>query len=216
MREAWSRILPALVVVIFGTSCVPPSCFDQAYGSSSPNDKALVVLTLFSEPIPGATGPAMWQRFESGASITIRQTGRMAVSTLSMWPQQCPTVPEEDLLEVSRVWEPVVQKWEPTLRKMAENSPYPSMKQAPIHRLAKPFTGMEGWEADGPLVELSLQFPSGKTLQLLWDGTPLPPDLDTSVMSTLEIACSNSRLARKYLAGGLPPQVSSRLKCQAK
>lgn len=200
MSEGCLRIVASVAIVLFGASCVPPSCFDLTYGFPSPDDKALVDLTVYSEPIEGAIGPSMWHRFSSGANVTMHASGRMSVSRLDMWPRQCPTVPQQDLLEIAKIWEPVLRQT--------------GTSEAHLDLLASPFTGMDDWQAEGPLVEFALQSPSGKTVQLLWDGSPLPESLDAPLMRTLEIVCSNSRLARGYLQRNLPGQVSSRLDCR--
>jgi len=81
--------------------------------------------------------------------------------------------------------------------------------------MANPYLGNEDWRPDGSLLELSFGSASGKTLALLWDGqSSLPNDLDTAIMGTLEMVCSNSRLAKRYLFRDLPRQVTSRLECR--
>ena len=202
MRKPWLSIVASSVFGLFATSCVPPSCFDLTYGT--PNEKHLLTIVLFSGPLPKprnnySTGIAMWERFERGSAIAIYINGRMNVSTLSMWGRQCPTISQEDLIELSRAWDPV-------LRQMVES-------EANIQIMANPYTGEDDWRPSGPLLELSLTSPSGKNLQLLWDGPALSGDLDTAVTQTLEIVCANSSLAKEYLLRDLPTQVSSRLEC---
>jgi hypothetical protein len=79
--------------------------------------------------------------------------------------------------------------------------------------MVNPYTG-DDWRADGPVLWLSISSLSEKHLQLMWDGQlSLPKELDIAVIGTLEMVCSNSRLAKKYLLQGLPHQVASRLEC---
>jgi len=201
------RILSLLVVALFGTSCVPPSCMVRAYGPSTPNDEHFARVTVFAEPIEGplkrrySTGIGMWERFERGASIHIDAGGSMAVSTLNMWPERCPRIPRDDLAEVSRSWQTVLQQTD--------------LPRTGIEVMANPYMGDEDWRPDGPLLSLSFGPASGKNFGLLWDGrSSLPRDLDTAVMGTLEMVCSNSRLAKRYLFRDLPRQVTSRLECR--
>ena len=197
-----------LVVALFATSCVvPPSCMDRAFGSPTPNSGHFTTLTVYAEPIeepPKRSGPTeigMRERFERGASITVDEGGRMAVSSLNMWPESCPRISQEDLAEVSRSWHSVLEQ---RVRPHTD-----------IRVMENPDTGNDGWRPDGPLLSLTFGPASGKSLGLLWDGqSSLPGDLDTAVMGTLEMVCSNSRPARRYLLRDLPRQVSSRLQCQ--
>jgi hypothetical protein len=202
------RTLSVLVVALFGTSCVvPPSCIDRVFGFSKPNVEHLVTLTTFSEPIEEppkrrySTGIGMWERFERGASITIDARGSMAVSASNMWPERCPKMSQEDLVEVSRYWRPVIEQM--------------VKPRTHFRVMANPDIGNDDWRPDGPLLSLSFGSASGKNLGLLWDGrSSLPEDLDTAVIGTLEMVCSNSRLAKRYLLRDLPRQVASRLECQ--
>jgi hypothetical protein len=202
------RILSFLVVALFGTSCVvPPSCIDRAFGASTPNDQHFATLTAYSEPIEEplegryATGIGIWERFERGASITIDARGSMAVSALNMWPERCPRIAREDLAEVSRSWQPVLERM--------------VTPRTDLRAMADPDTGNTDWRPDGPLLSLLFGSASGQSLGLLWDGrSSLPKDLDTAVMGTLEMVCSSSRLAKKYLLRDLPREVASRLECR--
>lgn len=202
MRKRWLSIVASLIIVVSGTSCVPPSCFDLHYGFSSGNDKAFVALTVFSEPIKGSFGSFIPNRFANGASMNIGASGRMTVSGLDMWPRHCPTIPREDLAEVMRAWEPI-------LRRLTRS-------ETRIQMMANKYTGRDDWHPDGPLLSLTLMS-GGKRVDLLWDGsTPLSPDFDLAVMSTLEVVCSNSRPATRSLIRNLPRQVTNRLECTKK
>lgn len=197
------RVLSVLIVAFLGISCVPPTCLKRTFGA---RHEHFVSITLFSVPIEEpkrrySAGIGMWERFEYGASITIDARGSMAVSTLSMWPRSCPRVPQEDLGEVSRYWQPILEQ-------MA--TPYTA-----VQVMANPYLGNDDWHPDGSLLELTFGSASGKTLALLWDGqSSLPGDLDAAVMGTLEMVCSNSRLAKRYLFRDLPGEVTSRLECR--
>lgn len=80
--------------------------------------------------------------------------------------------------------------------------------------MANPITDNEDWRPDGSLLSLSFGSASRKNLRLMWDGeSSLPEDLDGPVMALLEMVCSNSRLARRYLLRDLPRSVTSRLEC---
>jgi hypothetical protein len=203
------RILPLLAAALLGTSCVvPPSCIDRVFGlpGTSPNTEHFATLTVYGGPIEGpvershAASPRMSERFERGASITVNARGRMAVSSLDLWPERCPKIPQEDLAEVSRSWQPLLEPM--------------SSSHMDLQVMANPYTSHGDWRPDGPILELSFGSTSGKSLGLLWDGrSSLPGDLDTAVMGTLEMVCSNSRLAKKYLFRDLPRQVTSRLDC---
>jgi hypothetical protein len=124
----------------------------------------------------------------------------MAVSSGS-WPERCPRIPPEDLVEVSRSWQLLLDRM--------------ATSHTGLQVMANPYTFEDDWRPDGPLVSLSFGSTSGKTLGLLWDGrTSLPGELDTAVMGTLEMVCSNSRRAKRYLLRDLPRQVTSRLECR--
>lgn len=131
--------------------------------------------------------------------MTIDGKGGMTVSALDSWPERCLKVSQEDLAEVSRYWRPFLEK---TVR-----------SRTTVQVMADPYTG-DDWRAYGPLLSLSFGSTSEKVIELLWDGhLSLPEELDTAVIGTLELVCSNSRLARKYLLRDLPQQVASRLEC---
>lgn len=203
------RILSLLVVVLFGTSCVPPSCFDRAYVPAKTIRARghFASLTLFSQPIEGpiegrySAGIGMWERFERGAAVSIDGRGSMAVSGLNRWPQSCPRISREDLGEVARTWQAVFEQM--------------TRPHTNLQFMSNPYTGAFDWRPDGPLLELSVGAASDKSLGILWDGrSSLPEDLDVAVMATLEMVCSNSRLAKTYLLRDLPRQVTSRLECE--
>lgn len=204
------RILSLLVVALCGTSCVvPPSCFHRVFGfpNASPNAEHFATLTVFSEPIEGpikrrySAGIGMWERFERRSSMSIDARGSMAVSGKNMWPERCPKIPQDDLAEVSQYWQPLLEQM--------------VRPHTGLQVMANPYTDNDDWRPDGPLLSLSFGSTSGKTLGLLWDcQSRLPQELDTAVMGTLEMMCSNSRLARKYLFRDLPRQVTGRLECQ--
>lgn len=203
------RLLSLLVVALCGTSCVlPPSCIHQVFGlpSASPNAEHFATLTVYAEPIEepverrSSTSIRMSERFERGAYVTINARGRMAVSSLDLWPEKCPRIPQEDLVAVSQFWQPVLE---------GMVTPHTALQV-----MANPYTFNDDWRPDGSLVELSFGSTAGKSLGLLWDGrSSLPKDLDTAVMGILEMVCSNSRLAKRYLLRDLPRQVTSRLDC---
>lgn len=203
------RFLSLLVVALCGTSCVlPPSCVHRVFGlpSASPKAEHFATLTVYAEPVEGpverrgSTRIPMSERFERGAFITIDATGRMAVSSLDLWPERCPRVPPEDLVEVSQSWQPVLER---------TVTPHTTLQV-----MANPYPYNDDWRPDGPLVALSFRSTAGKSLGLLWDGrSSLSKDLDTAVMGTFEMVCSTSRLAKRYLLRDLPRQVTSRLDC---
>ena len=141
----------------------------------------------------------MWERFERGEVIRIDAKGGMTVSTLNFWPERCVAISQEDLAEVSRSWQPFLEK---VVRPR-------TTLQVMVHS----YTG-DDWRAYGPVLELLYGSPSEKTVGILWDGQlSLPKEIDTAVMATLELVCSNSRLAKRYLLRDLPQQVASRLEC---
>lgn len=203
------RILSLLVVALCGTSCVlPPSCVHRVFGfpNSSPNAEHFATLTVYGGPIEGpierrySTSIRMSERFEHGAFITINAKGRMAVSSLDLWPEKCPRIPQEDLVEVSRYWQPILERM--------------VTSHKTLQVMANPYTFNDDWRPEGSLLELSFGSTAGKSLGLLWDfQSSLPKELDTAVMRTLEMVCSNSRLAKRYLLRDLPRQVTSRLNC---
>lgn len=200
------RILSLLLAALLGTSCVvPPSCIGRTFGPVRPIEH-FATLTVFSEPIEGplkrrySTGVGMWERFERRASMTIDARGKMVVASGS-WPERCPRIPPEDLVEASRSWQPLLDRM--------------PMPHIGLQVMANPYTYEDDWRPDGPLVSLSFGSTSGKTVGLLWDArSRLPEELDTAVMGTLEMVCSNSRRAKRYLLRDLPRQVTSRLECR--
>lgn len=203
------RILFLLVVALLGTSCVvSPPCIHRVFGlpNASPKAEHFATLTVYAEPIEGpverrdSTGIRMSERFARGAFITIDAGGRMAVSSLDLWPERCPRIPQEDLVEVSRYWEPILEQM--------------ATSHMDLQVMANPYTGNDDWRPDGPLLSLQFGPTSGKNLGLLWDGrSSLPGDLETAVMGTVAMVCSNSRLAKRYLLRDLPRQVTSQLEC---
>ncbi len=138
--------------------------------------------------------------FEQGARITMDTGGGMAVYRLSSWPERCPRISPDNLLEVSRYWQPVLDRMR--------------VPHETLHAVACAGCG-EAWQPDGPVLSLSFGSLSGRSFELLWDGrTALSNDLDTAVIRTLETFCSNSRLAKKYLLRDLPQEVARRLDCR--
>jgi hypothetical protein len=200
------KILSFFFVALSGISCVvPPSCIDRAFGSPA-NDEHFATLTLFSEPVQepverrDSRNIAISERFERGASVRIDATGSMAVSALDMWPERCPTIPREDLTAVSRMWQPLLEQM--------------ALPHTDVRVIANPEVGNGNWHSGESLLSLSFGSTSGRSLGLLWDGeSTLPEQLDTAVMATLEMVCSNSRLAKRYLLRDLSRQVVSRLEC---
>ena len=185
-KNRW-RILSLLLVAVFSTSCVPPTCLDLALASRPPKSEPIVLLTIYAEPIKRrysepirkpaerrhSDGIGMWRRFERGAAMSVNTKERMTVSFLNMWPERCPSVSQEDLAEVSRYWQPVVEQvFGPRTRIMMMRNPY---------------TWSDDWVPDGPYVELTYGTVSGESVALMWDGeSALPEELDVAVMGTLE------------------------------
>lgn len=199
------RFLLLLVVALHVMSCVPPSCYPQVYGTSSRQIQHLVGVSVYSEPAEEPlerlyeAGVGMLERFERYARVDIDQKGRMAVYGLSVWPERCPRIPQDELAEVSRAWQPILDQ-------LARPRTY-------FESMANPYTG-DDWRAEGPHLEITFGSVSEKTLELMWDGrSSLPEELDIAVIATLEMVCSNSRLAKKYLLRDLPQQVATRLEC---
>ncbi len=196
-----------LTVALLGSSCVvPPSCIGPTFGLATSRPEHFATLTLYAEPLEqppepqGGSGIGMWERFARGSTITVDGKGKMAVSGSGIWPESCPRAAPEDLGAAARTWRPVLDR---TVTSHTD-----------VLALASP-PGDDDWRPDGPLLSLSFGAPSGKTVGLLWDGrSTLPPDLDTAVLETLEMVCSSSRRARKYLLRDLPPEVSGRLECR--
>jgi hypothetical protein len=211
-----------LLVALFASSCVVPlSCIDQVYGPSARRYEHLVTLRTYSEPIEppkrlveppkklGQVGIGMWERFKYGATIRIDTGGRVNVSTDAAWPERCPDLSQEDLVEISRNWQPILDQM--------------ALRHTDLRLMANADVHKDDWRPDGPLLELSFgsTSPKGststKTIGLLWDFWSSPPkDLYTAVMATLEVICSESRLARKYLLRDLPRPVFDQLECEVK
>lgn len=141
----------------------------------------------------------MWERFERNERITIDGQGGMTVSGSDSWPDRCLRIPRQDLARLRRHWQPFVEQ--------------PVRPHTTLQVMADPYTG-DDWRASGPLLSFSFGSLSERSVGLLWDGQlSLPEDLDTAVIGTLEVACSNSRLAKEYLLRGLPREVADRLEC---
>jgi hypothetical protein len=202
-----SKLLCALTTTLFATSCVvPPGCVSRTFGKPSPK-KALVVITLYSEPVkepppqPYPNGFSMAPLFARGAAIRLDADGTMTVSALNMWPESCRTISREDLARVARSWQPFLDQV--------------TTARTDIRALANPRLG-DDWRPDGPVLSLSFGSTSERLVQLLWDGrSRLPPELESAVIGTLKTMCSNSRRAKKYLLRDLPQQVAGRLDCQS-
>jgi hypothetical protein len=142
----------------------------------------------------------MWKLFERGAAIHVDGDGNMTVSSLDMWPESCPKMSREALARVD-------QGWQPFLDRVKEDG-------FAIMALADPDL-WDGWQPDGPVLELSFRSSSGQLVQLMWDyRSSLPADLEDAVLGTLEELCSNSRRAKKYLLRDLPQQVAVGRDCQ--
>ncbi len=141
----------------------------------------------------------MWERFERSDSISIDGKGGMTVFGLQSFPDRCLRISQEELAELSRDWQPFLE--------------HLVKPRTDALVMVNPYTG-DDWQAYGSLIELTFGSASEKVFGLLWDGQlSLPEELDTAVIGTLEMICSNGRLARKYLLRGLPQQVASRLEC---
>ena len=200
-----SKLLCAITVALFATSCITPRCIPSVFGRPSPT-KALLVLTVHSEPLeeprgePYPNGYMMRQLFERGAAIRLDTDGGMTVSRLDMWPERCLTISRENLAQVVETWQPFLDQL--------------SRARTDIRALADPVLN-DDWRPDGPVLSLSFGSGSERLVHFLWDGrSSLPPELETAVVGTLETVCSNSRRAKKYLLRDLPEQVAARLDCQ--
>ena len=204
------RTLPLLLVALFCTSCVPPSCLDQVYGPSARRYEHLLTLSTYSQPIevpptrPGSGRIGLPLLFKRGATVDIDTGGRMAASADHAWPERCPDLSQEDLVEISRDWQPILDEMETV--------------STDFRFMANPNVHEDDWRPDGPLLQLSFGSTSlqgstsGRTIGLLWDfRSSLPKSFDTAVMGTLKVVCSNSRLARKYLLRDLPRSVFDQL-----
>lgn len=206
MRES-SRFLLLIVATLHMMSCVPPSCYSRVYGTSSRQMKLYARVEVYAEPVEeprkgtSEMPVGIWERFKRRASIDIEEKGRMAVFGLSSWPERCPRIPQDELAEASQHWQLFLER--------------PIGDRTLLQVMAIPYTG-DDWRAVGPLLYLEFGSASGRSVGLLWDyQSSLPEELDTVVIGTLELACSNSRLAKKYLLRDLPPQVGSRLECSS-
>lgn len=205
------RTLPLLLVALFCISCIPPTCIDSSFGASGPRYEHLLTLNTYSEPIeeppsiPISAGIGMSDRFRYGAVTNIDARGHIRVSTLNHWPQRCPDLSQEELVRLSRNWQPIFDQTE--------------TPQSVLRFMANPDVEATDWRPDGPLLQLSVgstkgTTTSGKSIALFWDfHASLPESLEIAVMRTLNVVCSNSRLAKKYLLRDLPPPVASQLEC---
>jgi hypothetical protein len=203
MKQGAVRAITSLLVALSATACVPPSCIDRAFGL--PKADGLLGLTTFSQPIEEPletvdSDAAMHARFENSAHITVNTRGRMMVSRDDAWPVACPTMPADDVVEVTRYWQPVLDqmdepRWE-------------------FRATSTPDIGGAAWRPDGPL--LGLRFAtSGKSVEVWWDGrSHLADSVRAKVLGTLELVCSASARARKYLLRDLPPQVTAQIECR--
>lgn len=194
-----------LVVTLGVISCGSPTCIGHTYGLSVEPRVHFATVTVYSEPLEepleglDETGVGLWERFERSDKMTVYAKGGMAVSD-GTWPERCPRIPQEDLAEASQHWQHFLEH-------------LPRDRASSLQVMVNPYTG-DDWRADGPLLSLQFGSASGKSFGLLWDyRLSLPKDLDTAVIATLELVCSNSRLAQKYLRQGLPQQVGNRLEC---
>jgi hypothetical protein len=205
LHESPVRVLCLLLVVLFGTSCVPPACLGWAYDYSPP--ARVATLRTFTDPhreppessAPGSVRFQDW--FHRGVAIDINARGSMAVQRNIGWPDRCPRLAREDLEAMSREWEPFLELLS------APHTYWRTMRDPEIFDT--------DWRPEGPVVDITFHSPaSGKSVSLLWDGSRLPGALDPAVIGTLETMCSNSNWARKHLLRDLPPQVASRLRCR--
>lgn len=114
-------------------------------------------------------------------------------------PPRCLRIPQEDLDAVSRIWQPLLERQDKA--------------QTSLVVMKRPYTG-DDWRADGPVLSLSYSSSTEDHFRLMWDARlSLPRELDIAVIATLEMVCSNSRLAKKHLLQGLPKEVGGRLQC---
>ena len=156
----------------------------------------LVTVILFSQPaaeaVPTsqAAGIWIWDQFERAEIVVIDGKGGMSVSAWNLWPDRCLRISQEDLARLRQGWGLFLEH--------VVNS------HTDLDRMADPYTG-DGWRAYGPVLSFSFGLPAERSFGLLWDGElSLPEDLDTAVIGTLEVICSNSRLAKKRLSGPAP------------
>jgi hypothetical protein len=210
------KALCLLLVALSATSCVvPPSCFDKAFDFPPPEYDHFATVRTYSEPLAespecnlpsgsctwsgGGTGlrPSQW--YQRTADMSVDAGGRMMVSNLGD-PRSCLRVPRDELDQLSSYWRPVFEQ--------------SSEPKTVLFFMANPEIFNDAWRPDGPLLDVSFGTLSGESVGLMWDGkSSLPPSLDAAVMATLELFCSSSRRADKYLLRDLPPQVASRLEC---
>ena len=199
------RLSLSLVVVVLVTSCIPPSCLTPQRGAATARKGHLVTVTLFSQPAAEAAptsqaaGIGIWEQFERADFVVIDGKGGMSVSAFNFWEDRCLRISQEDLARLR-------QHWRLFLEHVARS-------HTALWVMADPYT-FDDWRAYGPVLSFSFGSPAERSFGLLWDGQlGLPEDLDTAVIGTLEVICSNSRLAKKRLLGGLPRQVADRLEC---
>lgn len=205
-RAKPGRFPLSLVVAVLVTSCiVPPSCLTPQRGAATARKGHLVTVILFSQPAAEAAptsqaaGIGIWEQFGRAEIVVIDGKGGMSVSAWNFWPDRCLRISQEDLARLR-------QRWRLFLDHVVSS-------HTDLYVMADPYTG-DGWRPYGPVLSFSVGSPAEKSFGLLWDGQlGLPEDLDTAVIDTLEVVCSNSRLARKRLLGGLPRQVADRLEC---
>ena len=205
MRIAAVRVIFLLFVGLLAGSCVSPSCVARAFVEPPPNPRQFATITVYSNPIEFpksrySMGLILWGQFERGATISIDSAGRLNVMDGGYWPRHCATISEEELSELSREVQPVLDQ----LFRL------PTVFQA----LVNPYRGSDDWRPDGPILDISFAA-FGKQAEVFWDGrSRLTPEIEIAVMRTLEVACVNNGVARKYLVRNLPPEVSRRLECR--
>ena len=204
-RDKTMRLSLSLVVAVLVASCVvPPSCLTPQRGAAARHGH-LVTVILFSQPAAEAAptsqaaGVLIWEHFERAEIVVVDGKGGMSVSAWNSWPDRCLRIPQEDLARLRQHWRLFLEQVD--------------RSHTALDVMTDPYTG-DGWRAYGPVLSFTFGSPAEKSFGLLWDGQlRLPEDLDTAVISTLEAICSNSRLAKKRLLGGLPRQVADRLEC---
>ena len=200
------RFAMALAVAVSAASCVvPPSCLTPQRGAATARNGHLVTVTLFSQPAAEAAptsqaaGIGIWEQFERVDFVIIDGKGGMSVSAWNLWPDRCLRISQEDLARLRQHWRLFLEQVD--------------RSHTALDVMADPYR-FDGWRAYGPVLSFSFGSPAERSFQLLWDGQlRLPEELDTAVIGTLEVVCSNSRLAKKRLLGGLPRQVGDRLEC---
>lgn len=187
------------------TACfVPPSCLSRQSGAATHRSQQFAQVIVHSKPLgeiesAESIRPGLWRHFARSRVVVIDGRGGMTVSEDDFWPERCTKISPRELAIVSQDWQRVFA------RQVGQRTDQQFMSQ--------PFTG-DGWKARTPILELSAGPASDKHLELLWDGRQrLPEELETAVISTLELICTHSRLAKKYLLEGLPEEVATRLDC---